>query len=236
MQWKIGTLYIRGSLIAAPVPRMNSAHNLQQNKPLNGSRISRLYNMCIFSSISYLKKKKEKGKRLLWKQGADEWDCNYSAFHLETQSNPLPILSGYRALILLQKQMNVSSMHTKSISDVAYVTGRRHCQHLSLSGLHSYISRGVHVRLHHWTQCRFFCFVFLEGCAVTTYLQWRFKTKVKFHCYLLLCPWGHCWMAGQWTGRQPPGWSRGWGFSSLSAPEAQTEPLTSKSHLCPSEK
>lgn len=115
------------------------------------------------------------------KQGADEWGCNYSAFHLETQSNPLPILSGYWALILLQKQMNVASMHTKSISDVAYVTGRRRCQHLSLSGLHSYISRGVHVRLHHWTQYMFvfFGFFFLEGCAVTTYLQWRFKTKVN---------------------------------------------------------
>lgn len=112
---------------------MNSAHNLQLNKPLNGSRISRLYNICIFSSISYLKKKK---KRLLCKQGTGEWGCNYSVFRLETQSNPLPILSGYSALILLRKQMNVSSMHTKSISDVAYVTGRRRCQHLSLCGLH----------------------------------------------------------------------------------------------------
>lgn len=52
---------------------------------------------------------------------------------------------------------------------------------------------------------------------------------------LPLCPWGHCWRAGLWTGRQPPGWSRDWGFLSLLAPEAHSEPPTSKNPLCPSE-
>lgn len=50
-----------------------------------------------------------------------------------------------------------------------------------------------------------------------------------------LCPSGRCWRAGRWTGRPPPGWSRGWGFVSPWPPEVRSVPPTSKTLPFPSE-
>lgn len=53
-------------------------------------------------------------------------------------------------------------------------------------------------------------------------------------CVLPLCPSGRCWMAGLWSGRPPPGWSRDWGFWSQMAPEERSVLPTSRTPQYPS--
>jgi len=97
------------------------------------------------------------------------------------------------------------------------------------------------------TQCavfRIWKYVFAEGYRFLHLAGYLEKHNPISECVpfwwlfarvLPLCPWCHCWRAGRWTGRQPPGWSRDWGFSSPSAPEAHIGPPTSRTPLYPSE-
>lgn len=76
----------------------------------------------------------------------------------------------------------------------------------------------------------------------STFQVYRFQNCIYLYrratcalCVLPLCPSGRCWMAGLWSERPPPGWSRDWGFWSQMAPGGRSVPLTSRTPLCPSE-